>query len=79
VACWLDYVDGEPFGKVHLVVSSTGEPLCKQPMPGTIVRSHLDVSHLTVVLAKVDNVSLTAAFKVAKDGRGRIYHELKAV
>jgi len=65
--------------KVHLVVSSAGETLCGRLMPGTIVRSHLDVSHFTVVLAKVDNVSLTAAFKETADGRGRIYHELKAV
>lgn len=72
-----DYVDGEPYVKVHLVVSSSDETLCGQLMPGTIVRSHLDTSHFTVVLAKVDNVSLTAAFKETEDGKGRIYHELK--
>jgi predicted DNA-binding protein with PD1-like motif len=74
-----DYKDGEPYVKVHLVVSSSDETLCGQLMPGTIVRSHLDVSHFTVVLAKVENVSLTAAFLETGDGKGRIYHELKAI
>ncbi len=73
-----DYKDGAPYIKVHLVVSSADETLCGQLMPGTIVRSHLDVSHFTVVLAKVENVSLTAAFKETEDGKGRIYHELKS-
>ena len=71
-----DYKDGAPYIKVHLVVSSADETLCGQLMPGTIVRSHLDVSHFTVVLAKVASVSLTAAFKETEDGKGRIYHEL---
>jgi hypothetical protein len=48
-------------------------------MPGTIVRSHLDVSHFTIVLGKAAGVSLTAAFTSTADGKGRIYHELKAV
>jgi len=74
-----EYVDGEPYVKVHVVVSSADQTLCGQLMAGTIVRSHLDVSHFTVVLAKVENVSLTAAFKETDDGKGRIYHELKAV
>lgn len=74
-----DYRDGDPYVKVHLVVSSADETLCGQLMPGTIVRSHLDVSHFTVVLAKVENVSLTAAFTETRDGKGRIYHELKAI
>jgi predicted DNA-binding protein with PD1-like motif len=73
-----DYKDGEPYIKVHLVVGSADETLCGQLMPGTIVRSHLDVSHFTVVLAKVESVSLTAAFRETEDGKGRIYHELKS-
>jgi predicted DNA-binding protein with PD1-like motif len=72
-----DYKDGEPYVKVHLVVSSCDETYCGQLMPGTIVRSHLDMSHFTVVLAKVENVSLTAAFTPTEDGKGRIYHELR--
>src|SRR5258706_1050902 len=74
-----DYKDGAPYIKVHLVVSSADETLCGQLIPGTNVRSQLDVSHFTVVLAKVENVSLTAAFKETEDGKGRIYHELKPI
>lgn len=73
-----DYRDGEPYVKVHMVVSSADEIYCGQLMPGTIVRSHLEVSHFTVVLAKVDHVSLTAAFQETEDGKGRIYHDLRA-
>ena len=72
-----EYEDGTPYVKVHMVVSSCDETYCGQLMPGTIVRSHLGVSHFTVVLAKVENVSLTAAFTETEDGKGRIYHELK--
>ena len=74
-----EYKDGQPYVHVHMVVTSgTGETICGHLMPGTFVRSHLEVSHFTIVLAKAEGASLTAAFKPTADGKGRIYHDLKS-
>ena len=72
-----EYVDGEPYVHVHVVLTTAGETVCGHLMPGTFIRSHLDVSHFTIVLGKVEGVSLTAAFRKTEDGKGRIYHDLK--
>lgn len=71
-----EYKDGEPYVHVHVVVTSADQTICGHLMPGTLVRSHLEVSHFTIVLGKAEGVSLTAAFKQTEDGKGRIYHEL---
>ena len=73
-----EYKDGEPYVHVHVVLTSAGETVCGHLMPGTFVRSHLDVSHFTIILGKVEGVDLTAAFRETPDGKGRIYHDLKA-
>ena len=72
-----EYKDGEPYVHVHMVMTSVDETICGHLMPGTFVRSHLEVSHFTIVLAKAEGVSLTAAFQQTADGKGRIYHDLK--
>jgi len=74
-----EYKDGEPYVHVHMVVSSADETLCGHLMPGTFVRSHLGISHFTIILAKAEGVGLTAAFQETADGKGRIYHDLQAV
>jgi predicted DNA-binding protein with PD1-like motif len=72
-----EYKDGEPYVHVHMVVTSADQTICGHLMPGTFVRSHLDVSHFTIVLAKAEGVSLKAAFQATEDGKGRIYHDLQ--
>lgn len=72
-----EYKDGEPYVHVHMVVSSAEKTLCGHLMPGTFVRSHLGISHFTIVLAKAEDVSLAAAFQETADGKGRIYHDLQ--
>ena len=72
-----EYKDGEPYVHVHMVLTTAGETVCGHLMPGTFIRSHLDVSHFTIVLGKVEGVELTAAFRPTADGKGRIYHDLK--
>lgn len=72
-----EYRDGEPYVHVHMVMTSADGTICGHLMPGTFVRSHLEVSHFTIVLGKAAGVSLTAAFKKTADGKGRIYHDLK--
>ena len=72
-----EYKDGEPYVHVHVVLTTAGETVCGHLMPGTFIRSHLDISHFTIVLAKVEGVDLTAAFRQTADGKGRIYHDLK--
>ena len=74
-----EYKDGEPYVHVHMVVSSADETLCGHLMPGTFVRSHLGISHFTIILAKAEGVALAAAFQETADGKGRIYHDLQAV
>ncbi|WP_417725681.1 PCC domain-containing protein [Salipiger sp.] len=71
-----EYKDGEPYVHIHVVVTSADETICGHLMPGTLVRSHLEVSHFTIVLAKAEGVNLKAAFKATEDGKGRIYHDL---
>jgi predicted DNA-binding protein with PD1-like motif len=73
-----EYKDGEPYVHVHMVLTTNGETVCGHLMPGTFIRSHLDVSHFTIVLGKMEGVSLTAAFRPTADGKGRIYHDLKS-
>lgn len=73
-----EYKDGEPYIHVHMVMTSADETICGHLMPGTLVRSHLEVSHFTIVLGKCEGVSLTAAFMQTEDGKGRIYHDLQA-
>jgi predicted DNA-binding protein with PD1-like motif len=72
-----EYKDGEPYVHVHMVVTSADETICGHLMPGTFVRSHLEVSHFTIVLAKAEGVELAAAFQQTADGKGRIYHDLQ--
>lgn len=71
-----EYKDGEPYVHIHVVVTSADQTICGHLMPGTLVRSHLDKTHFTIVLGKAEGVNLTAAFEPTEDGKGRIYHEL---
>ncbi|TPE47108.1 PCC domain-containing protein [Amaricoccus solimangrovi] len=73
-----EYKDGEPYVHVHVVVTSADYTICGHLMPGTFIRSHLEKSHFTIILAKTEGVSLTAAFEQTPDGKGRIYHDLKS-
>lgn len=72
-----EYKDGEPYVHVHVVVTSADQTICGHLMPGTLVRSHLEKTHFTIVLGKAEGVSLAAAFEPTEDGKGRIYHDLK--
>ncbi len=72
-----EYKDGEPYVHVHVVLTALDGTICGHLMPGTTVRSHLDVSHFTVILGKCEGVELTAAFRQTADGKGRIYHDLQ--
>jgi hypothetical protein len=46
-------------------------------MPGTLVRSHMDITHFTIILGKVEGVSLTKASMDDAHGKKRVYHDLK--
>lgn len=74
-----EYKDGEPYVHIHVVVTSADTTICGHLMPGTLVRSHLDKTHFTVVLGKAEGVNLKAAFEPTEDGKGRIFHDLTAV
>lgn len=78
------YIDGEPYIHAHITVTSAKETICGHLMEGTIVRSHREKSHFTVVLASFDEVLLTLVVEretEVRDEQGRIisggvYHEL---
>lgn len=72
-----EYKDGEPYVHVHVTLTNANMTICGHLMPGTFVRSHLDVSHFTIIIGKAEGVDLTAAFQPTPDGKGRIYHDLK--
>jgi predicted DNA-binding protein with PD1-like motif len=74
-----EYKDGEPYVHIHVVVTSADTTICGHLMPGTLVRSHLEKTHFTIVLGKAEGASLTARFAPTEDGKGRIYHDLEAV
>ena len=67
----------EPYVHVHVVATTADETICGHLLPGTFVRSHMDVTHFTIILGKVEGVSLTKSSKEDADGKKRVYHELK--
>ncbi|HZY66982.1 MAG TPA: PPC domain-containing DNA-binding protein [Devosia sp.] len=72
-----EYKDGEPYVHIHVTLTSSETTICGHLMPGTLVRSHLEKTHFTIVLAKAEGVSMKAAFEATPDGKGRIYHDLQ--
>ncbi|MCY1464206.1 hypothetical protein D9M71_822020 [compost metagenome] len=64
---------------IHVVVTGAETTICGHLMPGTLVRSHLEKTHFTIVLGKAEGVAMTARFAPTEDGKGRIYHDLDAV
>jgi predicted DNA-binding protein with PD1-like motif len=67
----------EPYVHVHITGTTADETICGHLMPGTLVRSHMDVTHFTIILGKVEGVSLTKASMDDGHGKKRVYHDLK--
>ena len=67
---------GEPYVHVHITGTTADTTICGHLVPGTLVRSHTDVTHFTIIIGKVEGVSLTKAM-MDDNGKKRVYHDLK--
>ena len=72
-----DFVHGEPYLHVHLIVTSTNETICGHLMDGSPVRSSHLVSHFTVIIGRIEGAMVKM---VGEPGPGsvssRLHHEL---
>ncbi|MBI2907315.1 MAG: DNA-binding protein [Chloroflexi bacterium] len=75
------YVHGDVYMHVHIVVTSAEETICGHLMEGCRVWSKHPISHFTIALAPLEGIALTLAMDMEahEAGRSGIHHELAAI
>jgi predicted DNA-binding protein with PD1-like motif len=73
------YRHGEPYAHIHLTVTTAKETLVGHVMEGCRVRSNHPVSHFTIMVAPIEDVSLKLTIDgLPEAGKRGVYHLLES-